>query len=114
MNGTVARKDVPAEHRWKLEDLFADQGAWDKEYQEVKQLLAKVKQYEGKLNNANSIKECFELDDEISQHTERLYVYANMRHHEDMPSLATRRCPTKPKSSAWKPEKRLLISLRKF
>ena len=32
---------------------------------------------------AKMLKMCFALEDEISLHTERLYVYANMRHHED-------------------------------
>lgn len=79
----VKRTEVPAEHRWKLEDMFPDQAAWDKEYAEVKELLKKAEAYEGKLDNARAIKEIFALEDEISGHAERLYVYANMRHHED-------------------------------
>jgi oligoendopeptidase F len=83
MNQVIKRSEVPAEHRWRLEDLFPDQAAWDKEYNEVKGLLKKAGEYQGKLNNAQAIKECFALEDEISVHTERLYVYANMKHHED-------------------------------
>jgi len=83
MNQVVKRSEVPKEHQWKLEDLFADRSAWDKEYEEVKQLLTKVPAYQGKLNNASAIKEMFALEDEISLHAERLYVYANMKHHED-------------------------------
>ncbi|WJH37583.1 oligoendopeptidase F [Paenibacillus sp. CC-CFT747] len=83
MNQVAKRSDVSKEHQWKLEDLFTDQQAWDREYQEVKDLLKKVEPYQGKLNEAHAIKECFALEDEISVHTERLYVYANMKHHED-------------------------------
>ncbi|WNQ09772.1 oligoendopeptidase F [Paenibacillus aurantius] len=83
MNQVAKRSDVSKEHQWKLEDLFADQQAWDREYQEVKDLLKKVEPYQGKLNEPHAIKECFALEDEISVHTERLYVYANMKHHED-------------------------------
>lgn len=83
MNQVIKRSEVPAEHRWRLEDLFPDQAAWDKEYQEVKELLKKVEGYQGKLTDAQTIKEVFALEDEISLHAERLYVYANMRHHED-------------------------------
>jgi oligoendopeptidase F len=36
------------------------------------------------LNDATKLRACFELEDDISQHLERLYVYANMRHHQDM------------------------------
>ncbi|NOU97973.1 oligoendopeptidase F [Paenibacillus sp. LMG 31456] len=83
MNQVLKRNDVPVEHSWKLEDLFADQKAWDKEYQEVKEALQKVAAFQGKLHNPTAIKQCFELEDSISLHMERLYVYANMKHHED-------------------------------
>ncbi|QCT03493.1 oligoendopeptidase F [Paenibacillus algicola] len=77
------RTEVPAEHKWKLEDMFADQKAWDQTYEEVRRLTESSKQYQGKLNEAEAIKQCFELEDEIGQHTERLFVYAHMHHDED-------------------------------
>ncbi|WP_239633418.1 oligoendopeptidase F [Paenibacillus sp. H1-7] len=83
MNQVLKRTDVPAEHTWNLEDLFPNQQAWDKEYQEVKELLKKVGAFQGKLKDPSSIKQCFELEDSISLHMERLYVYSNMKHHED-------------------------------
>jgi oligoendopeptidase F len=84
MSQLPKRNDVPIENQWKLTDLFADQAAWDKENNEVKAKLSKIKDYQGKLTNAAAIQQCFELEDEISHHAERLYVYANMKHHEDM------------------------------
>lgn len=83
MEQLLKRADVPKEHQWKLEDLFADQKAWDASYAELKNLLKRTADYQGKLTNAASIKECFELEDEISYHAERLYVYAHMHHDED-------------------------------
>ncbi len=80
----LKRSEVPAEHRWKLEDIFASQDAWDQEYKEVKDGLADFAKFKGTLTDAAAIKACFELEDDISMHLERLYVYANMRHHEDM------------------------------
>ncbi|MDF2670998.1 MAG: oligopeptidase PepB, partial [Paenibacillus sp.] len=84
MNQVIKRTEVPVEHRWKIEDLFADQKKWDKEYEEVKALLKQITQFEGKLNDEQAVKQCFTLEDKISLHMERLYVYANMKHHEDM------------------------------
>ncbi|MEC0211613.1 oligoendopeptidase F [Paenibacillus ehimensis] len=84
MNQVPKRSDVPAEHRWNLEDLFPNQQAWDQEHQEVKNALKEIGRFQGKLNDPAAIKQCFELEDKISLHTERLYVYANMKHHEDM------------------------------
>ncbi|OXM84151.1 oligoendopeptidase F [Paenibacillus rigui] len=83
MNQVLTRKDVPEEHRWKLEDLFPNQQAWDQEYQVVKEALTKVASFQGRLKEPAAIKQCFKLEDEISLHMERLYVYANMKHHED-------------------------------
>lgn len=83
MEQLLKRVDVPKEHQWKLEDLFADQKAWDASFAELKNLLKRTADYQGKLTNAASIKECFELEDEISYHAERLYVYAHMHHDED-------------------------------
>jgi oligoendopeptidase F len=83
MNQVLKRNDVPVEQSWKLEDLFANQQAWDKEYLEVKEALQKVSAFHGKLKDPATIKQCFELEDSISLHMERLYVYANMKHHED-------------------------------
>ncbi|WP_163860116.1 oligoendopeptidase F [Paenibacillus elgii] len=84
MNQVPKRSDVPADHRWNLEDLFPNQQAWDQEHQEVKNALQEIGRFHGKLNDPAAIKQCFELEDKISLHTERLYVYANMKHHEDM------------------------------
>lgn len=83
MQHVTKRSEVPQEFRWKLEDLFGSSAEWDQEYALVQQLLTKIKTFEGKLNEAKTLKACFELEDDISLHTERLYVYANMRHHED-------------------------------
>lgn len=84
MNHVPKRSETPVDHRWKLEDLFADQQAWDKEYAEVKDQLKQIAGFQGKLSDPQQLKNCLDLDENISLHTERLYVYANMRHHEDM------------------------------
>lgn len=83
MTQLAKRSEIPTEQRWKLEDLFADQKAWDKEYQETKGLLKKVDSFHNTLHEATAIKAIFELEDQLAIHTERLYVYANMKHHED-------------------------------
>ena len=32
MNQVAKRSEIAPEHRWKLEDLFHNQKAWDQEY----------------------------------------------------------------------------------
>ncbi|GFR39526.1 oligoendopeptidase F [Insulibacter thermoxylanivorax] len=84
MSSLPKRHEIPKEHQWRLEDLFENQEAWDKEYEEVKAKMQELAQYQGKLHDPKMLKMCFALEDVISLHTERLYVYANMRHHENM------------------------------
>ncbi|MFX3633815.1 MAG: oligoendopeptidase F [Candidatus Pristimantibacillus sp.] len=83
MNHVPKRSETAVESRWKLEDIFPSQAAWDKEYASAKDLIKKAGAYEGKLGDPVQLKACFELEDELSQYVERLYVYANMKHHED-------------------------------
>jgi oligoendopeptidase F len=83
MNQVVKRSEVEKEHTWNLEDIYPDSKAWESDFRKVKDSLGKVTGYQGKLNEPHAIKECFETEDEISVLAERLYVYANMKHHED-------------------------------
>jgi oligoendopeptidase F len=83
MSQLPKRSETEEKFRWKLEDIFPSQSAWDKEYKEAKALMAKAADFQGKLADPAQLKACFELEDELSLHVERLYVYANMRHHED-------------------------------
>ncbi|QHW34954.1 oligoendopeptidase F [Paenibacillus rhizovicinus] len=83
MNHVPKRSETATEHRWKLEDLFADQAAWDKEYAQAKEQMKSVEAYQGKLADPAQLKACFQLEDDLSLKVERLYVYANMKHHED-------------------------------
>ncbi len=83
MEQLLKRSEVPAENRWKLEDMFASQQEWDKTYDQAKNLIEEASKFQGKLSTASALKECFELDDELSLKTERLYVYAHMRQDED-------------------------------
>jgi len=83
MKQVPKRSETNPKYRWRLEDLFASQADWDREYEQAKALIAKAAEFQGKLADPARLKACFELEDELSLHVERLYVYANMRHHED-------------------------------
>ncbi|MBJ6359828.1 oligoendopeptidase F [Paenibacillus sp. GCM10012307] len=84
MSKLPKRSEVKPEHRWKLEDLFADQTAWNNEYAQAQEQIKQIATFEGTLSDSSKLKACFELEDQLSFHVERLYVYANMSHHEDM------------------------------
>lgn len=83
MSQLPKRSEIPQEQRWVLEDLYPNQSAWDADYAKVKQLAKEIGKFQGTLKDAQSIASCFAVEDDLSLLTERLYVYANMRHHED-------------------------------
>nr|WP_154886585.1 oligoendopeptidase F [Paenibacillus xylanexedens] len=83
MSKLLKRSEVPAEHTWKLEDLYADQKAWDQEYEEVSSMMKKASEFQGKLNQPDVLKASFEFEDEIGLKLERLFVYARMHQDED-------------------------------
>lgn len=83
MSQLLKRSEVDEENTWKLEDMFTDQQQWDQSYSDLKQLVNKVSQFEGKLHSAENVKAIFALEDEISYHVERLYVYAHLNHDQD-------------------------------
>lgn len=83
MDQLLKRSEVSKENQWNLQDLFKDQSAWDQAYTEVQKKISKAVDFQGKLDNVQSVKECFALDDDISFNVERLYVYAHMHQDED-------------------------------
>ncbi|WP_025681444.1 oligoendopeptidase F [Paenibacillus massiliensis] len=83
MSKTIKRSEVSPENAWNLQDLFADQAAWDQEFQDIKKLAQKASEFQGKLDNAEVIRDCFKLEDDISFKLERVYVYAHLHHDED-------------------------------
>jgi oligoendopeptidase F len=83
MNEIIDRKHTPLEFQWHLEDMYKNQQAWDEDFQSAKQFVQMISGFEGQLHQASAIKKCFELEDRLAMMTEKLYVYANMKHHED-------------------------------
>lgn len=87
---THGQKTVPQRHeiadelKWKLEDLYATDEAWEADFQAVKNLLPELQSYEGKVtSNPETLLAVLELRDNVSRLAERLYGYAHMRRDQD-------------------------------
>ncbi len=83
MSKVLKRSEAPKETMWRVEDIYPGQAAWDEDYAAVKKLMNDVRDFQGKLKDAETIGRCFALEDELSMKTEKLYVYAHLRHYED-------------------------------
>ena len=87
------RHEIEDKHKWKIEDLFPSDEAWEKEYEMTKDLANNLEQYKDKLSNsANDLLDFLKLKDEVLFHFERVAVYAHRKHHEDMSRLISKLC----------------------
>lgn len=78
------RADMPKNTQWQLEDIYADNAAWEADFEKLKALLPEVAGFAGKLGeNAEFLRMGLDKLMEANLLTERLYVYARMRRDED-------------------------------
>jgi oligoendopeptidase F len=80
----ATRSEIAVEDTWRLEDIFATDEVWEKEFQEVKALIPNMKNYEGNLGeSANTLYEAFQKQDHLLERISKLYTYAHMRYDQD-------------------------------
>lgn len=78
------RSEVPVELTWRLEDIFATDEEWEKEFKQLQQEIPKAEQYKGKLGeSADQLYAYLKLEDEIWNRLGKLYTYAHMRYDQD-------------------------------
>ncbi|WP_462408991.1 oligoendopeptidase F [Neobacillus sp. Marseille-QA0830] len=79
-----ARSEIQVEETWKLEDIFASDQEWEKEFQEVTKLIPEIKKYEGKLvESAEMLFSALQFQDQLLERLGKLYTYAHMRYDQD-------------------------------
>ena len=77
------REDINLEDKWKLEKIYADEDAWEKDFNILKKESPKLREFAGKLNDKEEILKYLELNEKVSRLGETLYVYAHMKSDED-------------------------------
>ena len=83
-SGIPKRNEIPQEYKWRLEDIYASNDLWEKDYQKVKEMADKLSPYrEVMSDNAAKLLECLNLSTEMTRLFEKVYVYAHMKSHED-------------------------------
>ena len=76
------RKDVPENLKWRTEDMFKSIADWNALYEKTEKRID-FSVYEGKLDNAATVKKCFDELYSVMGDLELLSVYAFMKHDED-------------------------------
>ncbi len=78
------RSEVPVEFKWKLEDIYPDEAAWEKDVEKVKELIGQVQSKAGTLSQSGKqLLDTLVLQDELTKTMDQVYVYARMRRDED-------------------------------
>ena len=82
----MERKDIPENLKWRTTDIFPSDEAWEKEFKEIEETYGNYDftVFKGKLGNKKDLLACFELNDTLSRRLEKVYLYAHLRHDEDV------------------------------
>jgi len=76
------RNQVPAERKWRVEDIFESVDAWNATYAECEGELD-FSEFEGKLNTVETVLACMERMNALMIKLNKLAIYAHIRHDED-------------------------------
>ncbi len=80
----LKRNEIDDKYKWKLEHMFATDDEWEKTYDEMSKKIDTISKYEGTLAlSAKNLLNCLKENDEICLVLDRMYVYSNMRLHQD-------------------------------
>ena len=78
------RHEVPDEHKWDLDSVYASVEAWEKDYAAVEAMLPRLTAFQGRLGeSAGTLLQALQTRDEISKLLEQVVVYARMKEDED-------------------------------
>ncbi|UCE20586.1 MAG: oligoendopeptidase F [Gemmatimonadota bacterium] len=80
-----ARDEIDKKYKWRLDDVYATDEFWEKDFLKAKNILDQFKRYEGTLDEtAQNLLECLELDNQVGEILGKLYWYAARRNDENM------------------------------
>lgn len=81
----MKRIEQKVEDTWCLEDMFESDDFCEEEFGRLQRMIFQYEDFEGTLGeSADRLLEYLKFNDETNLLMERLYVYANMRYHQDM------------------------------
>lgn len=85
LNEVPERSEIPNESKWNLEAVYENFEAWQKAFNETQNKIEELRNYTGRLDEGSATLLAFIKDDEaVSLELNKLYVYANMKSHEDL------------------------------
>ncbi len=79
----MKRSEVPEQYKWKVSDVFESDEAWEAAFSDLEKKVDFAR-FKGTLNTAENLAAFFEADREFSLQAMRVYLYAFLKHDEDI------------------------------
>jgi oligoendopeptidase F len=78
------RDEIPAEHRWRLEDLLENEQSWQREFEAVERLLQEIGAWRGRVaEGPAALAELLQLDARLGEALDRVFVWSHLQRDED-------------------------------
>ena len=78
------REECDKKYQWHIEDLYASDDLWQKDYELLEKSIPELASYEGRLGEGvHTFLEYMNKKQEVMKRFEAVYVYANQKYHED-------------------------------
>lgn len=78
------REEIDIKYKWKLEDIYANDEAWEADFKKIRLLSADIKAFKGTLGGSpETLLRCLKLCDDMLSLNDKLFVYARMRRDEN-------------------------------
>ena len=91
----MKRSEVEERLKWDTSSIYTDDEGFYKDIEEVKNLVARLKEFKGKLtSDLETFKEYLKLNEEFERKMEKAYVYSSLRNDED--TTVSKKPATKP------------------
>ncbi len=79
-----SRTEIPAQYKWRLEDIFPSDEAWQETFDQVHEQLPALKAYDGRFSHtAGQLLAFVRAMHQAQEKLGRLFAYAHMRNDED-------------------------------
>ena len=77
------RGEIDDKYKWKLDKIFTSDNEWEEAFESLKSEAPSLKDFEGKLNNKENIKEFLDKYVDLGIKAETIYIYAHLKCDED-------------------------------
>ena len=83
------RAEIEEKYKWDLEKIYPSLDEWEKAFSEVSMQVGEVAKFAGNVGKSSaSLLSFLKQEESVSKELGRLYVYANMKSHEDLRASA--------------------------